>query len=92
MMLIITLITLIIVLLVLIIGINDASSEGTLVKIVIGLFLIVSSIALGTIIQDNISIDPIEVYRGNTTMSIKYEILDGDTTKCDTIISRKINF
>lgn len=47
-MLIITLITLIIVLLVLIIGINDASSEGTSVKIVIGLFLIVSSMALGT--------------------------------------------
>lgn len=91
MMLIIIIIILIIVLLILIIGINDASSEGTSVKTVIGLLLIVFSMTLGNVIQDNTSIDPIEVYRGNTTMSIKYEILDGDTIKCDTIISRKID-
>lgn len=87
----IALIIFIIVLLVLVIGVNNNSSEEVLAKIIIGLLLIASSTALGVRIKEDTSIDPIEVYRGNTKMSIKYEILDGDTIKRDTIISRKIN-
>lgn len=66
-----------------------ALEDDTGVKVFLCLVIVFVSTGFGTTIEYHNSIKPIEVYRGNTEIKVKYTILDNDTIKCDTIIFLK---
>lgn len=85
--LIIILLVIIIILYITVICISDGENIDL---IAFAIFIILTaSILFGFILNDKFSIDPIEVYRGNTTLKVTGEYKDSIFVPTDTIVIMK---